>query len=276
MQRYKLIATDLDGTVLDKSGRVGADTLAAAAELARRGVSLAIATGRTYTEIPEALRECPDFRYIIYSNGSVVLDKESGKTLSACIPRKTAIKMMEIFSDYEAHITARNGGACYYDGRYPICDPKVSEYFRIDPNHVLCVGAHGHPKENFFDFICGLSEVEVFSLYFHSDEQRRECAARLSALGELHIVSIYASNHEIFHREAGKDHALLRLADYLGISKEQTLTLGDSGNDIAMTKAAGLGLAVKDASPALLSVADGTVCEGGDGVMRFVLEKYFS
>ena len=276
MQEYKLIATDLDGTVLDKSGRVGEDTLAAAGELSERGISLAIATGRTYSEIPEALRECPDFRYVIYSNGSVVLDKESDERLSACIPQATAIQMMKIFSDYEAHITARNGGICYYDARYPICDPRVGEYFRIDPNHVLCVGAYGIPKENFFDFICDLSEIEVFSLYFHSEEQRRECAARLSALGELHIVSIYPSNHEIFHREAGKDHALLRLAEHLGIPREQTLTLGDSGNDIAMTKAAGLGLAVKDASPALLSVADGVVCEGGDGVMRFVLDHYFS
>ncbi len=276
MFKYRLIATDLDGTVLNRDGTVGKDTLAAASELAKRGVVCAIATGRTYTEIPEALRACPDFRYVIYSNGSVVLDKESGEKLTACIPRETACKMMEIFADYEAHVTARNGGVCYYDGRYPILDPKNAEYFRIDPNHVLCVGAHGRPIENFHDFICGLSEVEVFSLYFHSDGEMRECAERLRALGGLYIASIFASNYEIFDTGAGKDHALLRLAEHLGIDRRQTLTLGDSGNDIAMTKAAGLGLAVKDAQPALLSVADGTVCEGGDGVMRFVLEKYFS
>ena len=138
------------------------------------------------------------------------------------------------------------------------------------------MGAHGNPKENFYDFICGLSEIEVFSLYFHDDAQMQQCNARLRALGDLHIVSIFASNYEIFHCDAGNDHALLRLADYLGIDRAQTITLGDSGNDIAMTRAAGLGLAVKDASPALLSVADGVICEGGDGVMRFVLENYFA
>lgn len=274
MTSYRLLATDLDGTVLDKSGRVGEKTLLALAELKKRGVICAIATGRTYTEIPEALRDCPDIRYVIYANGSVVLDKETGETLDATIPQKTARKMMEIFSDYAVHITARHGGICYYDGRYPV--REYEEHFRIDPNHVACLSEYGHARENFFDFVCALDRVEVFSVYFRDDGEMRACGERLRALGGLYIASIFHSNYEIFDQAAGKDCALLRLAEHLGIPREQTMTLGDSGNDIAMTRAAGLGLAVADAQPALLSVAKDTVCNGGDGVLAFVLEKYFS
>ncbi len=274
MKKYRLFAADLDGTLLDKQGELGTDTLAAIRELNQRGVECVIATGRAYTEIPAPLISSPDIRYIIYSNGAILLDKESGAQISACISRQTVNKMMDILADYEVQICAHIKGANYYDARFPLMEYK--EYFRLAPLYIKNVAENGEPTENLFDFIRAADEVEVFSIYFHDDGEQKECAERLLALGGLTVTYTASANFEIFASGAGKDNALFRLASHTGIPCEEMITVGDSDNDFAMTKAAGLGLAVRNASAVLLSVADGTVCEGGDGVARFVLEKYFS
>lgn len=274
MYKYKLIATDLDGTLLNSESRLSEENRAALRALSKKGVHLSISTGRTYSEIPEDVRACKDFRYVIYANGAVVLDKASGEKMSACIPPKVAASMMDIFKDYEVHVTARNDGKCYYDGRFPIFESK--EYFRIDPAHVRCVGEFGTPIENFDAFVRTLDEVEVFSIYFRDDGEQKECGERLAKLENVYVTGTSETNFEIFNSGAGKDNALLRLAEYLAIPREQTMTLGDSGNDVAMTKAAGLGLATANAQQVLLSVADGVICSNDEHVMPYVLKKYFS
>ncbi len=275
MKKYRLVATDLDGTLLDKSGSLGGDTLAAIGELSKRGVECAIATGRAYSEIPEALCNCPEIRYIVYSNGAVLLDKKSGEQIKVCIEEKTLLQMIPILEEYEVQICVHIDGANYYDARYPL--REYQEYFHLPDTYIRCVLGGSRAMENVFDFMRAHADsVEVFSLYFRNDEALSACAARLSALGGLYITYTAAGNFEVFDLRAGKDRALLRLAEHTGISLAEMITVGDSDNDTAMTRAAGLGLAVRNASPALLSVADAVAGEGGDGVMRFVLENYFS
>ena len=273
MHKYKLIATDLDGTLLDSKGRLSEENRAALQVLAQKGVQLSIATGRTYAEIPAEVLACDAFRYCIYANGATVLDRKSGEKMNACISREVIGKMMDIFADYELHITARQGGKCYYDAKYPLAENEA--HYRIDPNHVSCVGEYGEARENFEAFVRALPDAEVFSVYFHDDREREECKERLLSLGSLYVTSICDTNFEIFDLAAGKDKALLRLASHLGIAREEVMTLGDSGNDMAMTKAAGLGLATANAQDILLAVSDGRICTNDEHVMRYVLEKYF-
>lgn len=274
MYKYKLIATDLDGTLLNGEGRVSAENLAALRALSEKGIALSVATGRTRSEIPPEVLACEDFRYLIYSNGSVVEDRKSGERMTACIKNATARQMMDIFSDYALHITARSEGRCFYEAEYPLKENEA--FYRIDPNHVLCVGEYGEPIEGFDAFVRGLREVEVFSVYFHDDREREECRKRLSALGSLYITSICDTNFEIFDLAAGKDRALLRLAEHIGVKQTETMTLGDSCNDLSMTRASGLGLATANAQRELMNAADGVICSNEEHVMRYVLENYFS
>ena len=274
MPSYKIVATDLDGTLLNDAHAVSEENFNAIRALTKKGIHCVVATGRTYSEIPEEIRGCKDLRYMIHANGAVVLDRESGERMSACIPNAVACRMMDIFKDYAVHMTARNNGMCYYDGRYPI--REWQEYFRIDPAHVSCVGEFGTPIENFDAFVRGMEEIEVFSLYFRDDAEQKECGERLKEIDGIYITGTSATNFEIFDRGAGKDNALLRLASHLGVPIEETMTLGDSENDLAMTRAAGLGLATANAQSALLSASDGTVCSNNEHVMQYVLEKYFS
>ena len=273
MYKYKLIATDLDGTLLNCKGRISDENRKALAALEKKGVHLSVATGRTYSEIPPEVRACEAFQYLIYSNGSVVLDRKSGEKMTACIDNTTIGKVMDIFADYKLHITARFRGECYFDAKFPLKENE--EYYRIDPNHVLCVGEYGHGREDFDRLVRAQDEAEVFSVYFHDDGEREECGKRLAALGNLYITSICDTNFEIFNIHAGKDRALARLCEHLGFTTDAAITLGDSSNDLSMTKAAGLGLATANAQPALMAAADGVICSNEEHVMPYILKKYF-
>ena len=80
--KYKLLACDLDGTLLDDNSNVSAENLNAIDEMVKLGVEFAICTGRTYDEIPKVLLDNKSIRYIIYSDGSVILDKNKKKNIN--------------------------------------------------------------------------------------------------------------------------------------------------------------------------------------------------
>ena len=274
MLKYKIVASDLDGTLLNTDCRVSEENFAAIRALTEKGVHCAIATGRTLREIPEEILGCEDIRYIIYSNGAMVLDKAENRRISACIDQKTIRRMMDIFADYRVHISVRYEGACYSDATLPLSE--TAEFYRVDPSHVHCLRETGRAIRDFSATVRAMEEAEVFSVFFYSDEEQAECRARLEKIAGIYIAGICPTNFEIFSCEAGKDMALLRLADLLGVKREETMSLGDSGNDVAMTKAAGLGLATSNAQKILKDVADGIVCSNNEHVMKFVLERYFA
>ena len=66
---YKILCSDLDGTLLNSDSEISAENLAAIQAVAEKGVFFVPSTGRTFAELPQQLREHPSIRYIIYSNG---------------------------------------------------------------------------------------------------------------------------------------------------------------------------------------------------------------
>ena len=82
---YRLIASDLDGTLLSPDQTLSQENREAICRLTEKGVIFAIATGRTMGEIPAILREDPLIRYIIFSGGAMVYDRTAGIIHSACI-----------------------------------------------------------------------------------------------------------------------------------------------------------------------------------------------
>ena len=112
MKNCKLIVSDLDGTLLDRKMRTGEKNDAAILELTRLGITFVPSSGRTYYEIPECVRENPNIRYLIYSNGTAVYDKFEKKTiLSNEISESDAQKVIKICKNYDLYLSA------HFDGR---------------------------------------------------------------------------------------------------------------------------------------------------------------
>ena len=112
---YKIIASDLDGTLLDSTGHISNENFEAIKQLNKSSVYFVPASGRTLAEMPKELVENENIRYIIYSNGAVVYDKITGKKITFCMPDSIKNELVDLIFNCDSHLTIRFDGMGYVD-----------------------------------------------------------------------------------------------------------------------------------------------------------------
>ena len=269
---YKIIASDLDGTLLNSQGEISPENIDAIAELSQKGVVFAPCTGRTYSEVPEKILNIPSIRYIIHSNGAVVYDRVSGNRITNCIPNDMVKAMMDIFATCENHITFRHNGECYVDARKQ--DEKSFEYYHVVASHQGVIRDYAVYLDNFEQDIRQRDDVEAFAVFFHNKEDKIRCRKLIEDTGRLKTVEASEYNIEIMSVDAGKGEALCALADSLGVDRKATIGMGDSDNDSSLINGAGLGLAMSNSCEALKKIADEIICSNDEHGVRYVLNHY--
>ena len=270
---YQIIASDLDGTLLNSAGVISPENLAAIHELTEKGAYFVPASGRGYSEMPQQIHDCSDIRYIIHSNGASILDRQTGERLMCCLPQELSVEILDVLDDYDVHITLRQGGECYIDANEQ--GPEKYAYYNIGPAHARITFDHGIHCADFHSFSRTLDNVEVYAIHFHDSAERIECRDRLRATGKFLVAEANPHNLEISALGASKGNALLRLADHLGIPHAATIGMGDSDNDTAMIKAAALGLVMDNAPETLKEIADRVICNNDEHAVEYVMREYF-
>lgn len=273
MTAYKIVASDLDGTLLNNNAKVSTENLAAISALLQKGVQFVPSSGRTLAEIPKEILDISDIRYIIHSNGAAVLDRLTGKRILTCIPNNVVQDILAVLSPYDFHLTLRHDGKCLVDGRYQTAEDYV--HYNVIEAHQDCVLNYGEYLDDLLAYAKNADNVEVVSVFFHNYEDKMTCKKLLEQSGKLRVVEACEFNLEIVHIDAGKGNALYQLADMLGVDRAATISLGDSDNDSSITQAAGLGLAVSNACDSLKAVADEIICSNEEHVVAYVLANYF-
>ena len=274
--KIKLIATDMDGTFLDDDKNAPEENVKALAECAERGIQIVPATGRIMRAIPDEIKNLPGVRYAIAINGAVVADLKTGEIISTCkMKPELAAKIMEMARDsaddimYDAYV----GGMGYVNKTFY----DNVEHYVLSPGVVNLVRRSRQPVPDSISYVknCG-EEIEKVNMLFVDMEARERMRKRLAEIPEIIVTSAIANNLEINAAGADKGGALLRLAEYLGIAREETMAFGDGENDLSMIKMAGLGVAMENGEEFVKAAADYvTVTNNEAGVAaairRFVL-----
>ena len=273
MSDYKLVASDLDGTLLLLDGTISEENQRAIKELTDMGVYFVPSSGRTFWELPANIREHPLVRYIIYADGAGVYDKQTDSVLlSENISHDSLIKLLDVFAEYDTILTVRNGGRSYVDAarnnNEEYAKHRLSVYYRdfiYETNHAI---------DNYDSFCRSLDSSEMLCVFFADDAEMAECRRRLEADGDYTVASSERYNFEVFSSKAGKGRALLKLADKLGLDRSQTIGVGDTTNDMNLIECAGLGLAVGNAYPELKAAADAVICSYKEHSIKYILDNY--
>lgn len=258
----RLIAFDLDGTLLDNDKRVPAENLRALERAAAEGVLLVPATGRILRGIPEALRALPFLRYYILANGAEIFDTLEDRPLAqANIPLDLTLRVMDWLDGLPVLYD------CYQDNTGWISQAMFDAappYFSYEP-HILRLLERLRVRVH--DLKQTLREherpVQKIQCYFRPEDTalRLETIAGFPAVfPELEAASSTSNNMEINCREAGKGNGLRLLCAALGIAPADTLAFGDGTNDLTLLKAAGRGVAMANAEPPVKAAAD-AICE---------------
>ena len=272
MKKYKIIACDLDGTLLNSKSQISDENLEAIENLADKGVFFVPASGRTISEIPKELINNEKVRYVIASNGAVVFDKKTNNKILQCISKEKLLKIYDYLVEYGAYISFR------YDGRVFAVENQQSDealnYLNVCGPHRECM-KNAILKEDMRKFLSQIDYVEVFAVFFHTDEDKENCKEKILALGDLKIVDAWDYNIEIFNIKTGKGEALESLAQSIGVDIADTIAVGDSENDATMIEKAGLGLAMANGKEHIKSIANEVICDNDSHAIDYILKEYF-
>lgn len=270
--KYRLIAFDLDGTLLHDDKTFAQRSLRALYAAHEKGALIVPATGRIYKGVPAALRQQPFSRYFITINGAKVLDAETGDVLSrAEMPCELTLRLMEhmdaldvIYDCYQDDWGYVSRSMYERAGDY-ISDRGILELFYRSRTPVEDLKAYLRARGG---------SVQKAQMHFRDLRAKKKELEELPALfPEVAVSSSVPSNIEINILRANKGEALCSLCAALGIPPEETLAFGDGTNDLSMIRAAGCGVAMGNADFAVKAAAD-AVCDDNehDGLAKY-LEK---
>lgn len=266
----RLIALDLDGTVLNDKKELTPRTAAALTAAAEQGALIVPATGRTATGIPDSLLALPGVRYAITANGARVIDLASGQTLCALyIPRDAALDAYDRLLRYDCLLDIFQDGQGYTTASNLACLPEYAPQ-----NLIGYVTSTRKVLEDMRGFVAAQAHgLEKFTLFFRYEEERRRAWAEMEGLG-LTAVSSLPRNMELNAAGVNKGRGLLMLADALGLPAASLMACGDGGNDLEMVRAAGLGVAMANAFDEVKAAADFVTRSNNEDGVAYAVEKF--
>ena len=267
----KIIALDLDGTLLNSQKLISPADYDALARAAERGVYIVPTTGRFYDAMPEVVRQLPFVRYAITVNGAEVYDAAEKKVL-----HRAELEPDRAMAVYEYFESLPGICDCYMDGWGYM---ERSHYDRIDayspvPYVRTMLKELRTPVDDLKAFIRG-RRVQKVMVFFADMERRALELERVPAkFPDLLATSSIANNIEVNAAGANNGDALRFLCAHLGLDIGQSMSFGDGSNDLSMIRAAGVGVAMANAYDGLKEAADFVTLSCDQGGVAHAVEKF--
>lgn len=287
---YKLVAIDLDGTMLNKYGVITENTKNVIKKVQEKGVEVIIASGRPINSVKNFSKEINSQKYFISGNGAITYDIKNDKILYENILNKNkvlqVIKICEENSIYynvytENGIIAKN---LNYNTLY---------YYKENINKSEENKTHINMVENMYDYIDNRNE-KILKIMI-CDGSKTIFNSIMKKIREITDIEILDVSHmsrkiikqgteeialeyfytEISAKDVDKWNALEKLIELMNITKEEVVTIGDNANDIKMLKNAGLGVAMGESAPYVKECADEVTTSNDNDGVAVILEKMF-
>ena len=255
MSEIRIIALDLDGTLLNSRKELTPGCRAALDRAAAAGIEIVPTTGRYFGGMPEVIRALPYLHYAITVNGAQVYDiRRDAVVYRAELPCAQAVAIMQAFDDESIDYD------CYMDNQGWITRSvwERAAEFGPDEHYFHMVRTLRKPVDDLKRFVLerGGSVQKVQAFTWDMPLRRRMLDTLAERFESIAISSSVVNNIEVNHADANKGAALLRLAEYLGLDRSQTAAFGDGLNDVSMIADAGIGIAMANACQEVAACAD--------------------
>ena len=270
--QIRLIAFDLDGTLLNSDKVLTPRNKAALERAPEEGILIVPTTGRLFKGMPAEIRQFPFLRYAITINGAAVFDTETGDNIyRAEIPLENALEIMTYLDQFPIVYD------CYKDNTGWMTQSMwdQAEVFAPNAYYVHSIRTNRKPVPELKEFLRQQGgSVQKIQLFSTDPELRtallRELPRRFSHLA---VSSSVSRNVEINHEDANKGSALMALASRLGLDRSRVIAFGDGLNDISMIREAGIGVAMQNAVEEVRAAADLITGSCEESGVAMVLEQ---
>ena len=269
LKEIKLIALDLDGTVLTDSNTLSDRVKRSLERAIHSGIEVVAASGRPYGSMPKNVLGIEGLNYSITSNGAAVHDNSGKRIHSTLVSENDVISLLKITEEYDLIFEAYVKGLTYTDSRYtsnPLkygCSEAYVDYVKASHGHIdnMREFIYNHRKE--------LDSIEIICTNAKKRAHIRQLVE--DSTSGFYITSSSENFIEFMDKSATKGNAVNWLCNHLDGSKENTCACGNADNDADMIEQSGFGAAVENASKLCLDCADIIVpSNNNDGVARLI------
>ena len=284
---YKLIAIDLDGTLLNSYGQISEKNKIALQEAQKNGSEIVLSSGRSSNSVKNLANEIGNTKYIICGNGSLIYDLQKEEIIyDKFIDKKKALQIIQICEENSIYYNV-------YTENMVIAktlDNNVLFYHQENANKPESKKTKINIVENIYNYVENLENENILkftisdksSIIFNSIIKKLRDIKNIDVLDVAHMtrkiikagteeVSLEYYYTEITSENVDKWNAIEWLADKLNIRREEIMAIGDNVNDKLMIENAGMGVAMGNSAPYVKEVADKVVSSNNeDGVAEAV------
>lgn len=284
----KLIASDMDGTLLNSDLQVSRENIEAIQKAEALGIEFMIATGRNREEALPPLQEAGIHCAMITLNGAQIFDKDGHETHVVPIDKNYVLKMIELFERNQVYYEFATDESTYsqsQEKRIEIFSEQIATKMTHLTKKMAIAMAVAHLEFFPIRFVPSLKEFAVNEnptilkmLCFSpkDDGVLEKIAKQLSAHEELSVTSSGFSNLEINHKDAQKGIAVARAAYERNLKADEVFTIGDNLNDLSMIQYAGVGFAMENAVSELKEYAKYTTTSNNQSGVGKAIQRAIS
>lgn len=276
---YKLVAFDLDGTLLNENKTINKENIEIIEDLSSKGIEVIIATGRGYMSAKRLVRKIHTSTICISNNGAIIRDLTNNNNIKDFPMKKEIVKDILNKSDNLGltpliHVNEFNNGIDVYyrkdnerfyeDKRGSQSTLRFHQVDEFEDEHLENVLALAY-----FDY-----KDKTHSLYdVFKEEDIGEYKFNYHVMENVQATE---SLIEFMGKGVSKWNAIKYYSDIKGIKEDEIIVFGDDINDIHMVKNAGIGIAMKNASDRVKEHADIITKEDNNGLgIKLALEEIF-
>jgi Cof subfamily protein (haloacid dehalogenase superfamily) len=259
LSQIKLIATDMDGTLLNSNHEVSALFFELFEKIKAHNIIFVAASGRPHYSIVEKLDVIKDDIIIVAENGGIVTKQE---TLLLSTPiKKDNLSQVETLLNSNNHI-------------HPVFCTQTKAYFKQASNGHIMLLTEYYPTFTVIDSIDEIEEDIIKIALYHDEDSEKYIYPVFKHLESDYKIKISGKNWlDISDDLANKGHAIELIQKNYNISKDETLVFGDYNNDLEMLKQATYSFAMENAHPNIKDIANFKTKSNDDLGVEYILEK---
>ncbi|OPJ54677.1 Cof-type HAD-IIB family hydrolase [Clostridium oryzae] len=270
--KYKLICLDMDGTLLNSNKEVTPKTKEAIKEAREAGAHVAICTGRPFVSAYQYAALLGIEAPIISANGAFIKDAKSKAVIYKEILGKKRCKLIldvllkyEIIPNFHTPEAIFTGGYNKHYMAYDKFNKTADDDKKI--SIVICED---------WDRLFNEYENNIVKCIAIDDDidKVRKAKKELLELEELEVVSSYINNFEIMKSGVSKGSGAKKMAEFLGLSADEVICVGDNENDLSMIKYAGLGVCMENGEETVKKQADYITSSNDEDGIAEVINKF--
>lgn len=274
----KLIAIDLNGTLLNRRNQISRKNIEAIKTTQKKGIEIAIVTGRAHFDVQSILKNAGISAWIIGTNGATIHDKKGTLLHAKSIKKDDAKEILDYFVKHNMYYEVFSDQVIYTpkNGR----DLLTIEMFKLKNTNpkinlkLFQEAAERQYSQGKFEFISSHLDIidktnEFYNLLGFSfyREKINDGWQHFEQKRELATASLAKHLFELTHSDVSKGCAVRYLSGKLNIQREDIIAIGDHYNDLPMFESAGLSIAMGNSVRDIKSCAHHvTLSNDEDGV----------